>query len=646
MAASLDHIDADTPMGANLVADGATFRVWAPNATTVHVCGSFNGFQIQDDASLVRGQLGYWQGFLRGVKERATYKYWIDGPAGPGWKRDPYARELTPTNWDSIVRSPDFPWHETGFRTPAFNDFVIYQLHVGAFNTPNFPPKAGTFLDVIDKIPHLSSLGITALQLMPIQEFDGDFSLGYNGTDYFSPEMAYCVADNDLGPYLARINQLLANKNLAAYAASDLRGEANQLKALVDLCHAYGIAVVFDLVFNHAGGGFGDQTIWFFDRQLGIEQPLWWNSLYFSDQTWAGGVVFNFQSDPVRSFLIDNGEYFLDEYRVDGFRFDEVSVLDRLSYGRGWDFCQALTGTLRTHRPGAILHAEYWNVNPWIVKDPGDSNGAGFDSTMTDGPRIAIRALLDNASFPGDHPLPMTNVANQLGIDYLRNRWRGVNSLENHDLVMQPKDSNDHNRMQRIPRVADPSNARSWYATSRSRVATGLLLTMPGIPMLFMGEEILEDKQWSDDVKGHPELRIIWPGLDGTDPAMRDFLRFTRELIQVRWQLPALRGEGYALIHVHDDNRVLAFQRWVEGIGGDVVIVLSFANETKYGYEIGFPGGGRWREVFNSDIYEHWVNPWPQGNGGAIDAWGPPLHNLPSSAALTIPANSLLIFAR
>src|ERR1019366_6241764 len=123
-------------------------------------------------------------------------------------------------------------------------------------------------------------------------------------------------------------------------------------------------------------------------------------------------------------------------------------------------------------------------------------NGAGFHTTMTDGPRIAIREVLGAASVPGDHALPMSRVADQLGLDYFTARWRGVNSLENHDLVMQPKDEHDNNRLERIARVADPSNPRSWYACSRTRVATGLLLTMPGIPLLFMGEEVLEDKQW------------------------------------------------------------------------------------------------------------------------------------------------------
>jgi 1,4-alpha-glucan branching enzyme len=645
MPASLQHITPSTPMGATLIADGATFRVWAPNATAVHVRGSFNGFALRDDAALVRGADDYWHGFVGGVTDGALYKYWITGPAGPGWKRDPYARELREPNWDCVVRAMQFPWHDTGFRTPAFNDLIIYQLHVGAFHTPRFP-KTGTFLDVVDKIPYLADLGVTAVQLLPIQEFPGDFSLGYNGTEYFSPEMAYGVDAADLAPYLARTNALLASKGLAPYSAADLHGEMKQLKALVDLLHVHGIAVIFDLVFNHAGGGFGDESIWFFDRQHGMEIPHWWNSLYFSDRTWAGGVVFNFQSDPVRAFLIDNARFFLDEYHVDGFRFDEVSVIDHSSYGRGWSFCQALTQTLRGHRPGALLHAEYWNVNPKVVRDPHDGDGAGFDSTMTDGPRIAIREALAAASFPGHHPLPLDRVEGQLGIAYLRNRWRGVNSLENHDLVMQPKDASDTNRMQRIPRVADGADPHSWYARSRSRVALGLLLTMPGIPMIFMGQEFLEDKQWSDDVNGHPELRIFWPGLESPDGSMRDFLRFTRELIGLRRAYPALRGEGYGRIQVHEQDRVLAFQRWVPGAGGTVVVVASLANETKYGYPVGFPVGGTWREVFNSDVYDHWVNNIVAGNGGAVHAHGPGLHGQPASSALTLPANGLLVFAR
>ena len=172
----------------------------------------------------------------------------------------------------------------------------------------------------------------------------------------------------------------------------------------------------------------------------------------------------------------------------------------------------------------------------------------------------------------------------------------------------------------------------------------GLILTSPGIPLIFMGQEILEDKPWSDTPS--PNTLIWWAGLDGTDKSMSDFLRFTRELIGVRRSHPALGGEGCAVIHVHDENRVLAFHRWVEGLGEDVVVVCSLNESTWYDYGIGFPGGGHWLEVFNSGVYDNWVNPVVAGNGGGVDANGPPMHGLPNSATLTIPANGLVVFAR
>ena len=140
------------------------------------------------------------------------------------------------------------------------------------------------------------------------------------------------------------------------------------------------------------------------------------------------------------------------------------------------------------------------------------------------------------------------------------------------------------------PGLADGNDPRSWYARSRSRVATGLLLTSPGIPMLFMGQEILEDEPWSDTPR--PDTSIHWAALEAGDKIVADILRFARELIGMRRKYPALRGEGCAIIHVHDDNRVLAFQRWIEVQGRDVVVVCSLNENTLTNYAIGFPGRG------------------------------------------------------
>ena len=127
---------------------------------------------------------------------------------------------------------------------------------------------------------------------------------------------------------------------------------------------------------------------------------------------------------------------------------------------------------------------------------------------------------------------------------------------------------------------------------------------------------------------------------------MLDHLRFTRELLALRRRLPALHGQGFRVVHMHDQNRVLAFHRWVEGEGHDVIVVLHLANFSRVGYRLGFPRGGDWREVFNSDVYESWVNAAVMGNGGRIVADPQPLHGFEYSAAIVLPANSLLVFAR
>jgi 1,4-alpha-glucan branching enzyme len=127
---------------------------------------------------------------------------------------------------------------------------------------------------------------------------------------------------------------------------------------------------------------------------------------------------------------------------------------------------------------------------------------------------------------------------------------------------------------------------------------------------------------------------------------MIDFHRFTRELMWLRRRHPALRGEGVRPVLMDNGARVLAFQRWVEGTGRDVIVVASLNEFTLDGVRVPMPAAGEWLEVFNSDLYEHWVNPAVAGNGGRVQADGPPMHNLPHSARLTVPANAVIVLAR
>jgi 1,4-alpha-glucan branching enzyme len=636
MAASQKHIKENTPMGANLIAGGATFRVWAPNALKVYITGDFNNWQQDDSNLLVANANGHWTGFIPGVIRGQQYLYQVIGNGSSGPKRDPYARALTDSAypWNCIIENASFPWHDQDYVTPAFSDFVIYQLHVGVYN-PLSPPNDGTFLDVAAKIPYLSVLGITAIQLLPIQEFETQFSMGYNGVDYFSPEMRFAVNDEALQPYLDQANSLLTAKGLDPYTLGDLLGAPAQLRALVDICHCYGLAVIFDVVYNHAGGGFDDQSIYFFDRQANTQDNS--NSLYFTAQGYVGGLVFDYSKPDVRAFLINNASFFIDEYHADGFRYDEVDTIDHLGQPDGWGFCQNMTSTIKFLKPQAINHAEYWQVNPLVVQSV--PQGAGFDTTLTDGLRNAIRDVISNASQPDERPLNMDGLAASMWPGGFNQEWQFVQGPENHDLVYR-------GNLLRIASLSDPSDPRSWYGRSRSRVATGICLTAPGIPMLFMGQEFLEDQQWADDMVNYPNLLLNWQGLNTGDKQMEDHIRFTGDLVKLRWQYPALRGQGFSVVHIHNENRVLAFHRWVEGIGMDVLMVVHLSTFDRYGYQIGFPWGGTWKEAFNSDVYEDWVNPNVCGNGGQVTVDNQPYDGLNFSAGLTLPANSILVFAR
>lgn len=629
-------------MGANLTNGGATFRVWAPNARQVSLLGSFNNWsphQLQRQAD------GYWFSFVPGVREGDQYKYQVEGQGSVGFKRDPYGRSRT---WDPpypncnnfVTRPTTFPWHDRNFRPPDFSDLLIYQLHVGAFYSTDAAghdfrkQRPGRYLDALYKIEYLAELGVNALQLLPVQEFETMRSLGYNGTDYFSPEIDYTILplDPEFSRYFDKANDLLAAKGLAPYQPGDLDCQTKQLMALIDLCHVYGLAVILDVVYNHAGGDFGDESIYFFDRQPYGDNN---RSLYFTDVGWAGGLVFAFWQGPVRQYLIDNASFFLDEYHVDGFRFDEVTVIDR---NGGWSFLQSLTDTLRFKRPSAVLIAEYWADQSSVLRAP-HAGGAGFDAVVDAGLRGAIRKALGQAAAGSEASVDLDSVAQQL---YPKHgaAWRSVNHLENHDIV---RVNNDNDRELRIALLSDPSNPRSWYARSRARWANGLLLAAPGIPMLFMGQEFLEDKFWSDSPDYYKDNLIWWDGLE-SDCAMQDHLRFTRELLWLRRSIPALRSDAINVFHVHGKNRVLAFHRWAAGGGSDVVVAANLSEHTWWTYNLGFPYAGQWHEVFNSDIYDRWVNPQAAGNQGRIVAGFTPLHGFEASSAVVLPPNSVLIF--
>ena len=324
---------------------------------------------------------------------------------------------------------------------------------------------------------------------------------------------------------------------------------------------------------------------------------------------------------------------------MDGFRYDEISDLLQTNVGAGWGFCQALTNTVRFLKNRALQNAEYWPSEysasaPSIVQ-PANQGGAGFDTVQHDALRSAIRGAVQSASSGQPSLVNMDSIQASLYPPGLPQSWNAVPCIENHDEVYTGRNA-------RIPSLADGSNTRSFYARSRSKVATGLLLAAPGIPQLFMGQEFLEDKQWNENPAG--SNLIYWGGLNTGDKSMCDQLRFTQDFIRLRWNQPALRGQSINAFYSNNLYRVIAFHRWIDGQGQDVVVVASFNDAPFFNYQLGFPRNGRWAELLNSDVYDNWVNPLLIGNNGAVYANGGPLHNLPFSASITIPPRSILVF--
>jgi 1,4-alpha-glucan branching enzyme len=650
------HISSDTQLGANVVAGGgATFRVWTPRALKVYLNGTFGGvtYSGQDPSCLlVKDAQGFWGGYESGARSGDTYRFWVTGTGSAGYKRDPYARALDPTGFpDSgsiICGAQEYPWHDSSFQTPDFSNLVVYQVHIGtyAISRPGVPSN---FLDLVGKIPYLQALGINMLQPLPVDEQEANPNMGYGGADLFSPDFPYvCGNPVLLNSYLGTINILLAAKSQLPLTLRDITPAPAQLKVLVDLCHLYGIAVAFDVVYNHAGGfsvngALDDNCLYYMDRIPNVGNQN--DSLYFTDQDrGTGGLAFAMWNRPVTQYLLDNARTFIKEFHADGFRYDEVGTLLSCNQGSGWNFCRELTSENRVLQNRVLQNAEFWpgshsgipDSQPPIVQAASDG-GAGFDAVQADALRSALRGAISQAAAGASASVSMSNIANALYPPGFDHAWRAVTCIENHDLVYAGRDP-------RIPALADGSDHRSWYARSRTRLAMSILLTSPGIPQLFMGQEFLEDKSWNESPTG-PNL-LWWDGLNkGLDRAMADHLRFTQDLLRLRWTYNSLRGELVQPFLINDYDRVIGFHRWLEGSGDDVIVIASLAEQTKWNYPVGFPFGGFWKEVFNSDVYDHWVNPQVAGNGSGVWASGRGLQGFAASALVVIPANGVVAFA-
>jgi 1,4-alpha-glucan branching enzyme len=586
-------------MGAIPHAGGVAFRVWAPHAERVSVIGSFNGWD-SDKHPLQAEENGYWYADVAEAHVGDQYKFLLATANGDYKRIDPYAREVTSSVGNAIVHDTSFDWQGDDFHLAPWNEVVIYELHVGTFNDEEDVTHPGKFASVTARLGHLKKIGVNAIQVMPVGEFAGDRSWGYNPAHIFSVEVAY--------------------------------GGPLAFKQFVKRAHQQGIAVILDVVYNHLGPS--DLDLWQFD---GWSENNRGGIYFFNDDraiTPWGETRPDYGRDEVRQYILDNVFMWLGEYHVDGLRFDCTQFIRTVDGSNdhdlpeGWSLLQWINSQVAEKFPGRITIAEDLQNNRWITKDVG-AGGAGFGSQWDSNFVHPIRQAVIT---PEDEQRSLAAIRDALCYRYNDDAFDRVIYSESHDEVANGK--------ARVPQEVNPKDPKGWYAQKRSTLAAAMVFTAPGIPMLFQGQEFLEGEWFRDTVP------LDWD----QNEEFRGIVRLYRDLSRLRLNRDGftrgLCGQFTQVYHLHDERKVIAFHRWDKGgPADDVVVVANFLHEPQDGYVIGFPVAGAWKLRFNSD-WKGYSEAFEGHPSTDVIAEPGECDGFPFHAALSIGPYSVLIFSQ
>jgi len=339
MDENIEPVVKNPGMGAIPGAKGVNFRVWAPHADKVYVTGTFNDWSYTA-TPLEREENGYWSTATPDSKTGDEYKFLIHGPQGLISRIDPYARQVTNSIGNGIIYDPQaFDWGDDAFTMATGNELVIYEMHVGTFHVKE-EDHVGTFDTAIEKLPYLQELGINAVEIMPVAEFSGDFSWGYNSAHPFAVESSY--------------------------------GGADGLKRFVKAAHQHGIAVIVDVVYNHLGPS--DLSLWQFD---GWSENGKGGIYFFNDHrshTPWGDTRPDYGRGEVRRYLCDNALMWFDEFHADGLRWDMIIYIKSIDGNpandipEGWSLMQWINVEISRRFPGKIASAKPCGIPPGSLK--------------------------------------------------------------------------------------------------------------------------------------------------------------------------------------------------------------------------------------------------------------------------------------
>jgi 1,4-alpha-glucan branching enzyme len=592
--ATADAADAQLPdprFGANVAPSGGVrFRVWAPAATGASVVGDFP----EADVALASEGSGVWSARVAGAHAGSQYHFRLVTPNGNLTRTDPWCRQLSGAEC-TVLDPGAYAWKSGPFSRATRGATVVYELHLGSFAV-DAGAAAGTFGSTTKKLADLADLGVNAIELMPVHSFSGSKPTGWG----YNPQL-----------WLAPRPTL---------------GTADELRALVDESHRLGMGVWLDVVMNHADG-WSQAPMRCFDGDCpgGTAGVYFFPSGDYATTPWGPRPDYT-RAEPVE-LLLGSVDQWLAEYRGDGFRWDSVSNIRAIDGAGttpgGRDLL--VEANKRTHSVGALTVAEDLKGYDAITK-PSAAGGFGFDAQW-DGFGYDVDAVLKGAS---DDARDLGVIVKVLNGNYNGDPFARLLFTEDHDTV--------GNGGTRLPDAIDPANPTSWAARKRSILGAVMLLSAPGVPMLFMGQEALATGTFPSNP----------PPLAAPTATGLKVRAFYRDMIRLRRDLDGaakgLQETGIEVFHRNDAAKVLAYRRYGAS-GEDVIVVVNLKNKAYTRYDVGVASAGPWRIRLDTD-WTSYGDDFAGGATGSVTAIAGQKDGKPYTLPLKLGAYSAIVVTR
>jgi len=552
--------------------EGYYFSVWAPNATKVNVIGDFNNWNTESHPLFVRlEQSGIWEGFIAGIKEYTSYKYYIEGFEGAKlYKGDPYANywEVRPgTASKTVDLAHEWADNEWMQKRKKHNDlnapWSIYEVHLASWMRP-FPFSEKSLNSYHEQakllVPYVKKMGFTHVELMPVMEFPFDGSWGYQGTGYFAPTSRFGIPE--------------------------------EFMEMIEAFHKEDIGVILDWVPSHFPydefGLFmfdGAHTYEYADMRKGFHPD--WNS-----------YIFNYKRAEVRSFLISSARFWFDKFHIDGIRVDAVSSMLKLNYSREegeWEpnefggngnleaisFIKNLNEMIYRDFPGVQTIAE--EATDWPgVSNPTFADGLGF------GMKWMMGWMHDTLDYFKMDPLFRKDHQDKFTFSMMYFYDENFMLPLSHDEVVHGKSP----MIYKMP-------GDEWQKFANLRLLYAYMYTHPGGKLLFMGNEFAQTSEWNYHTELDWHLLVHEPHQKMQDCVAALNKLYTSQPAMYECQF---EEEGFEWIDLdHRNESVMVYMRKGKNSEENILVIFNMTPVTRENWKINVCGKKAWNVILNSD---------------------------------------------